>query len=68
MSLAPNRLDLIRDKLLVIEMHAFKGRHLSAEQGDKLSRDIRIIEAALNELKVYVNTPDEKGKEWGWWE
>ena len=67
MNLNPTRLDLIRDKLLVIEMHAYQGRHLLEEQEDKLLKDIRVIEAALNELKVYVNTPNEKGKNWGWW-
>ncbi len=67
-NLHPTKQDRIRDKLLGIESLAYQARHLTLEEQDKLLRGIRLIGAAYNELWIMLNTSEEKGREWQWWE
>lgn len=64
----PTKLDRIRDKLLSIESLVYQARHLSKEEKDKLMRNIRLITGLCNELWIMLNTSEEKGREWQWWE
>jgi hypothetical protein len=75
MTQTPKRIDIIRDKLIGIEMRAhkmeeiaFKARHLDSSQEDEIRRNIRLIGAIYNELWSIINTSEDKGKEWQWWE
>ena len=63
----PQRIDIIRDKLIGIEMRAYQARHVPQEQEQELMRLIRIISSLYNELWTILNTDEEKGKQWGWW-
>lgn len=66
--------DAIVDKLLSVESWAYRARHtyskeiLSPEEERKLIQDIRMIMKSIGELWFTVNTTDDKGKVWGWWE
>jgi hypothetical protein len=67
-NLHPTRLDKIRDRLLGIESWAYKARHLPPEKEDELWRTLRLIGALYNEVWIMMNTPEDKGREWSWWE
>ena len=62
------RIDAIRDKLIGIEMRTYKARHISMDNEDEILRNIRIIGSLYSELWATINTSDEKGRDWGWWE
>ena len=62
------RIDAIKDKLMGIGMRAHKARYTSADNEDEILRNIRIIGSLYSELWAIINTTDEKGKDWGWWE
>jgi hypothetical protein len=75
MNQTPKRIDIIRDKLIGIEMRAhkiedlaYKARHMDSSQEDEIRRNVRLIGAIYNELWTILNTSDEKGKAWGWWD
>jgi len=65
-NLHPTKIDKVRDKLLNLESYAYQARHCNQE--DRMMRDIRLIGSIYNEIWVLLNTPESKGKEWGWWE
>ena len=65
---SPKRIDKIRDKLLSIESFAYKARHLPEEKRIALLEFTLEIDKVCSELRIYMKTSNEKGKELGWWE
>ena len=62
------RMDAIHDKLLAIEIRAKKAQHLPDTEGSELRRNIIIIGSLYNEVWAVLNTTNEQGKAWDWWD